>query len=332
MPVSTRRDLDKVLRIIATSGLTIYDELRGKPELFLSMEELQEALGEGLVGFDLNYPLRTRSKVLKSRVCEILGYPVPRTFRRTKPRFPGQNFDTYVQKANNLQVWNEEVSPARRYVIIRVDKRQKVAAVKVIAGEALALLDTTGTLTQKYQAKSIKPVAGSVLVLPKDTPVVAAKLAQKPAAGNLLPIARLYKVLSALVGRTFDDPGVDQERNRGGLIHKMVSSVLPGGAHHDTGQFPDLPDQLLEVKFQTSPTIDLGLVAPNSTERLASQPEFRHRDVRYAVFYGDIAKGKVWIESLVVCTGQDFFTFFKRFEGKVVNKKIQIHLLKGFFD
>jgi len=112
----------------------------------------------------------------------------------------------------------------------------------------------------------------------------------------------------------------------------MVSGVLPGREHHDTGQFPDVPGQLLEVKFQTSPTIDLGLVSPDSTERLANQPEFRHCDVRYAVFYGSISGGKVQVENLVICTGEDFFTFFRRFEGKVVNRKIQIHLTKGFFD
>jgi hypothetical protein len=332
MPLKKRRGWSEVHGLIATSGLTVYDILDAKPELFLNIEELQAALSEGLMGLNLNYALRTRSKVLKSRVCEVLGYPVPKSFRRTKPRFPGQNFDTYVQKANNLQIWNEEVSPSRRYVIIRVDEQQNVTAVRVVSGEALALLDTTGTLTQKYQAKSIEPVTGSVLVSRQDTPPVTARLARGPAAGGFLPIAELYRILSTLVGRTFNDPGVDQERNRGGLIHKMVSGVLPGGEHHDTGQFPDVPRQILEVKFQTSPTIDLGLVSPDSTEHLAGQPEFRHCDVRYAVFYGDIAAGEVRVGNLVVCTGQDFFTFFRRFEGKVVNKKIQIHLPKDFFD
>jgi hypothetical protein len=256
---------------------------------------------------------------------------MPKAFQRTKPRFPGQSFDTYVQKANNLQIWNEEVSPSRRYAIIGVDEKHKVTAVRVISGEALALLDTTGTLTQKYQAKSIEPVEGSVLVSKQDTPPVKAKVAEKPASGGLLGVVQLYQTLSGLVGKSFDDPGADQERNRGGLIHKMVSGVLPGGEHHDTGQFPDVPSHLLEVKFQTSPTIDLGLVSPDSTEHLSDQPGFRHCDVRYAVFYGDIAKGKAEVGSLVVCTGQDFFKFFRRFEGKVINKKIQIHLPRNFY-
>ena len=118
----------------------------------------------------------------------------------------------------------------------------------------------------------------------------------------------LYEALRQLVGKSFDDPGADQERNRGGLIHKMVSGVLPGGEHHDTGQFPDVPSQLLEVKFQTSPTIDLGLISPDSTEPLADGPETRHCDVRYAVFYGNITQGKgPRVESLVVATGRSLF-------------------------
>jgi hypothetical protein len=74
---------------------------------------LEGVLHDGLLGLDLNYPLRTRSKVLKAKICEILGYPVPKSFKKTQPRFPGQDFDTYIQKSNNLQIWNEEIVPTR---------------------------------------------------------------------------------------------------------------------------------------------------------------------------------------------------------------------------
>src|SRR5207302_9984054 len=100
-------------------------------------------------------PLRTRSKVVKSAVCKILGYPIPAYFQKTQPRFPGQAFDTYVQKSNNLQVWNEELAPSRRYVLIRCLPDDLIGKVKVVTGDTLALLDTTGTLTQKYQASIV---------------------------------------------------------------------------------------------------------------------------------------------------------------------------------
>ena len=91
------------------------------------------------------------------RVFLMLGYPVPKTFKKVQPRFPGQNFDTYVQKSNNLQIWNEEVSASRRYVIIRVNDMDIVTKVRVVTGDVIAAFDTTGTLTHKYQAKARKP-------------------------------------------------------------------------------------------------------------------------------------------------------------------------------
>ena len=60
-------------------------------------------------------------------------------------------------------------------------------------------------------------------------------------------------------------------------------------------------------------------------------PRFHHCDVRYGVFYGSTDGSTVTIDHLVVTTGQDFFTFFRRFEGQVVNKKLQIPLPRDFF-
>src|SRR6266567_2064373 len=153
---------------IAKSGKSIYDSLHDSPEHFFASSDLESILRNSLLGFDLNYPLRTRSKVLKSRICEILGYPVPSSFKKSQPRFPGQDFDTYVQKSNNLQICNEEITPTRRYVIIRVDEASKVVGLRVVTGEILAKLDTTGTLTKKYQASSRAPVVASLLVSQSD--------------------------------------------------------------------------------------------------------------------------------------------------------------------
>src|SRR5437868_5384972 len=125
---------EPLVSAIRASGLTIYDSLQSRLDLFLNDEDLERILNKALYGLVLNQPLRTRSKVLKSKVCEVLGYPSPSSFKRTRPRFPGQNFDTYVQKSNNLQIWNEEVSPSRRDVLIRVDENDKVCKVRVVTG------------------------------------------------------------------------------------------------------------------------------------------------------------------------------------------------------
>ena len=86
--------------------------------------ELEALLKSKLVGLELGrYPIRTRSKVVKSAICEAIGYPVPTTFRKTQPRFPAQNFDVYTQKSLNVQIWNEEIDLKRRYVFVRTDDR-----------------------------------------------------------------------------------------------------------------------------------------------------------------------------------------------------------------
>lgn len=325
---------------ILQSGKTIYDRIRENEDLFLPVEALEAALRRGLRGLNLDYPLRTRSKVLKSRVCEILGYPVPRVFRKTRPRFPGQDFDTYIQKSNNLQIWNEEIIPTRRYVVVRVDDRSVVTAVRVVTGEYLARLDTTGTLTRKFQAKSKIAVTASELLTKSDTYGLVERVrALGPRIvggiridfGAFLRIADLYGHLVKLTGTSVCDPGSDQERVRGGALHEAVCLSLGMAGIHDTGTCPDVLGQLLEIKLQTSPTIDLGFVSPDDPTPLETIAFARHSDIRYAVFYGEKDGSRICLRHLVMCSGRDFFGRFQRFEGKILNAKLQIPLPANFF-
>lgn len=334
---------------IRASGLTIYDLLPKISPLFIPTRALETILDEGLRGFaTAGLPLRTRSKVVKCGVCRVLGYPVPKSFRKCKPhaRFPGQNFDTYVQASDNLQIWNEDLKSHRRYVLISVAGDGTVRTVKVVTGAALAKLDTTGTLTQKYQARFARPANTCELVTSEDTAQVVRFLASgnfnpsgnptnDPQIGGVLPIRAVFDRLSSLVGHSFVDAGHDQERNRGTALHRLVCESLGFTNYADDGQFPDVCNQLLEVKLQTSPTIDLGLVEPTSTEPvdLESMPEgtFRHCDVRYAIFGAQTNGRAVTITSVVLTTGEAFFGRFPRFEGRVLNKKLQIPLPRAFF-
>jgi hypothetical protein len=239
--------------------------------------------------------LRTRSKFVKERVCHALGYPVPRSFEKAQPRFPGQDFDTYVQKSNNLQIWNEEVSPTRRYVLIGVSDQDIITHVHVATGDVIARWDTTGTLTQKYQARFNVGTSDRELVSMCDTDNLAESVtadvvlgdfdpAAEPEDGQLLPISQVFGRLCALIGISFDDIGRDQERNRWAALHSLACIALGYEKYTDNGQFPDILHQLVEIKLQTASTIDLGLVSPNSAERLDLPPLgevlVRHSDVR----------------------------------------------------
>ena len=334
---------------IRASGLTIYDAVEVGSRLWIPSPELESILDADLLGLDLNgLPLRTRSKRVKERVCEALGYPVPKSFGGKRPKFPGQQFDTYVQKANNLQVWNEELDSIRRYVLIRVSAENVVTRVKVVAGDTLAKLDTTGTLTQKYQARLIPGVADAELISKQDTewlaPCISAASPNRfdsspvehATAECVLPIAEVYQRLRKLVGVQFADAGHDQERNRGAALHRLVCEALGYRSYQDDGQFPDVRHQLLEVKLQTASTIDLGLVTPSSETPL-DEPQIlgrqvRHCDVRYAIFSAQTDGTTVTLTRLYLTTGSDFFARFPQFQGRVLNRKLQIPLPRDFFD
>ncbi len=343
--------IDPILYVeaIRKSRLSIYDFIEiYDPERWIPTPALEQFLNEAMTGISLaGLPLRTRSKVAKEHVCRVLGYPVPPSFRKTQPRFPGQLFDTYVQKSNNLQIWNEEVAPMQRYVIIRVGENDVITKVKVVTGDTLVKLDTTGTLTQKYQARLNIGETTEELIANEDTdllyPLVrigvdltsVASPVSHPSAAQLLSIREIFDRLRPIVGETFADAGYDQERNRGAELHRLVCQHLGYPSFQDDGRFPDVRHQLLEVKLQTAPTIDLGIVRPDSAEPLGilniEGQWIRCCDVRYALFYAETDRRSVTVTHLFVSTGEKFFGRFPQFQGNVLNKKIQIPLPDDFF-
>ena len=323
---------------IQESKLTIYDSLDGSPELLIPTAGLESILRSSLQGMLLDFPIRTRSKYVKSAICEAIGYPVPKSFRKTQPRFPGQDFDVYVQKSNNLQIWNEALDANRRYVLVRVGDDLRVTTVRVVTGHQLVKLDTTGTLTRKLQARALQRVEASRLVSQTDTLELTTEIQNARDAkegsllGSLLTTKQLYEKLLLLIGTEFENPGSDQERNRGWGLHKAVSKQLGLDLADDDGQFPDVRDQLLELKLQTAGTVDLGLVSPRDESLLVGFDNVRNCDVRYAIFYGTIVDEKIRLDHLVLTNGADFFTYFQQMQGKVENTKNQIRLPNGFFE
>lgn len=330
---------------ISSSGLSIYDEVPA--HLLIPNDILEEVLQKTLRGKSLiGLPPRTRSKVVKEAICQSLGYPVPPAFIKTQPRFKGQDFDIYIQKSNNLQIWNEEVSPKRRYVLIQV-LEDKIARVKVLNGETIAILDKTGTLTIKYQATLIPGTQPTELISKQDSKKLRKFVNDKanlseaspidpPNRETLLSIQSLFECLRELVGQVLTDTGSDQDRNRGAVLHKLICAALNYSSYRDNGSYPDVLNQLLEVKLQTSPTIDLGKALPSSTEIIdgiqVGDSSIRYCDVRYAIFYGVNKKKGIELTNCYLIIGEDFFGRFPQFQGKTVNKKIQLPLPRSFWD
>jgi hypothetical protein len=57
----------------------------------------------------------------------------------------------------------------------------------------------------------------------------------------------------------------------------------------------------------------------------------RHCDVRYCIFYSHLDEDVIVLTHLFLTTGEKFFTRFPQFQGKVLNKKLQIPLPSDFF-
>jgi hypothetical protein len=343
-------ELDSALAIrttIAETGFDIYAPLLSEhPELVYWPRQLEELLARELVLHTYPGANKTRSKLIKEAVCRALGYPTPRAFKKGRPHFLGQDLDVCSQKNNNLQVYNEPLSPTRRYAVVGITPDAHAHALRVIEGTELMRLDTTGTLTRKYQAKRRPGCVGDRLVSARDTQSFIAELsptdklaasvlrrlppASPPLCGKVLTVQALYRRLLGLIGHELAYDG--SERRRGDALHSLACKVLGLGSYADTGRFPDIVCQALEVKLQTAATIDLGLVAPDSEEpAITLSPRLRHCDSRYLVAYakrdGDVAR----IEHIVVSSGEDFFSEFRRFKDGGMDSKLQLHIPKDFF-
>ncbi|MBO8415786.1 MAG: restriction endonuclease [Proteobacteria bacterium] len=306
----------------------------------LDIQELELKLKKGLIGLSLaGLALRTRSKVVKERICLTLGYPIPNAFARTKPRFPCENLDVFIQKSNNIQIWNQDIDINRRYAIIRVDATDTITDVKLITGKVLSKLANTETLTQKYQA-ILPSYLNSQLYSKFDTnnlshwlqvntslPLIGLPT-DLPQIGHVLPIDEIYNRLSSLIGLSCPEISRDQERNRGAILHKEVCRALGFDTYLDNGSFPDIPNQLLEVKLQTSQTIDLGKFCPNDYNEVL--PGIFSNDIRYAIFFASCENGSITLRKLFVVTGEQFFELNKKVEG--INKKIQVPIPHDFFN
>ncbi len=321
--------------------MTIYDTNDIDSENWLNNNELKKLLDIGLIGFQSNTAPRTRSKAYKQKICEVLGCKIETSFKKTQPRFPIQNFDLYIQSSNNLQIWNEVIDLNRRYVIIRIDSMGKYITLKIINGTDLIMFDSTGKLTSKFQAiLNIKDIENK-LYSKQDTENItqyitySSTLNKKtlpsslPRENELLTIDKIYSELLEIIGISFDN--IASDRVRGDKIHEFVSRKLGYETFSDNGQFPDIRNQLLEVKAQASPTIDIGKEDPKC-DRLQEYGDlyFSNEDIRYAIIYIEIGETVTTIKNIIMVNGKSFFKVFKPMNG--VNTKIQLPLPKNFFD
>ncbi len=289
------------------------------------------------------------------------------------PKITREFIDTYIVTSGdsyNLQVWNR--LPASnsllikydsgeslkctdvRFVFVKIDLAKSIiASVIILTAEYIEKhFGKFGKPTIKHQLlisskarKSIFESPDKVLSFP-DSKKLSYNITHEyapPTSGMVEePAIKLYSiallkeiVAKKLIGKKIDAAAT---KNRGQALERMVLELLGYVIKENEllyGAFPDIRNQLLEVKIQDSPTVDLGRFSPEKEEFVIEEKSLTTFDVRYLIALTN-PKTEV-IEGIILAPGErlgDIFSyvssesykcqrnipmsFFERHDGKVV--------------
>ena len=136
----------------------------------------------------------------------------------------------------------------------------------------------------------------------------------------------LCKIIAKqIIGMTLK--GVDT-KNRGQYLERIVIQLL--GYKLDerlAGGYPDIPNQLLEVKVQDTQTVDLGKYSPETKQDLQCEG-FSTQDVRYLIALTEPTTHK--IVGIVLASGEELGNNFTYVSSK--SYKCQRSIPMSFFD
>ena len=238
------------------------------------------------------------------------------------PKIIREFIDTYIVtsgKSYNLQVWNR--IPSSQSLLIKydsgeslkcVDVRFILTKIDVIAGKISSIIIATpeyivekfgafGKPTIKHQllisSKIRKKIYGSEdkIMFFKDSNKLSYLLRYnfEPPKDNMVEDPKSNEILSIGLIKTMVAEkligfklAADSTKNRGQALERKVLELL-GYSSIDSGllygAFPDIPNQLLEVKVQDTPTVDLGKFSPEKEEVIIKDLNITTFDIRYLI-------------------------------------------------
>lgn len=288
------------------------------------------------------------------------------------PKLLNELIDTYIVTTGrnyNLQVWNRNPSVKSvlidyndkekenifttdiRYILIKVNPIDNIIeSIIILTGDYIIQnFGRFGIPTLKHQfilsPSNRKDIIEQKKLLDTDTLALNDWLSDRPQVknrsiteefekGNLYSIEKVYDLVAEhLIGTVLD---YQPTKNRGQALELIVGRLL-GYTIEDNAQlygaFPDIRHQLIEVKVQDSPTVDLGKYTPQTKEII--KDNITTEDVRYLIALTDQENGK--IEGILLTTGEKLgnygtyvaeqsfkcqrsipMDFFEEFKGKVV--------------
>ncbi|MGX0916198.1 nuclease [Staphylococcus hominis] len=255
------------------------------------------------------------------------------------PKLLNELIDTYIVTSGNnynLQVWNRNPSVKSvlidynnnnkqniyitdiRYILIKVSpEKQVIESITILSGDYISQkFGSFGVPTIKHQF-ILSPYNRDNLIqnkelidtdtdklknwINKNPNLENLKITDNFEKNNIFSIEKIYDLISnKLIGTKLDDLPT---KNRGQSLELIVSKLLGYEIKNKAqlnGGYPDIRNQLIEVKVQDSQTIDLGKYSPQFEEII--KEDITTSDVRYLIALTDENNGT--IKGILLTTGE----------------------------
>jgi len=278
------------------------------------------------------------------------------------PAFLREYIDTYIVTtgaAYNLQVWNRNPNSASVQVVLKEKEHLLASDVRFVLGKLSSdgTIDSIVIMTPDYIEKAFgkfgNPTIKQQLIisdkkrdeiiknrslvvgdisLPKklideSCEHISSDSSIKDEPVKVLPLSHIDKqITDSLIGEKLDISLSTKQRGQQlerlvayKLGYKKTQEMLEGG-------FPDIRNQMLEVKVQDSPTIDLGRYSPQFEEYI--NDAFTTRTIRYLIALTNAMNGS--IDGIVLVPGEELGKYFTYVAEK--NYKCQRSIPMEFFE
>lgn len=151
-------------------------------------------------------------------------------------------------------------------------------------------------------------------------------ISDEPESKKIMSLDNIKKkVVNSLIGKKLV---ISDTKTKGQSLERLVADLLGYGAEESlSGSFPDIKNQLLEVKVQDSPTVDLGMYSPSNPVLINKTMGLTTEDVRYLIALTD---KEGFIKGLILSAGKflgDTFSFVSD-----TNYKCQRQIPMSFFN
>ena len=284
------------------------------------------------------------------------------------PKIVLEFIDTYIVTSGssyNLQVWNRipdsnsiliaydsldslQCSDVR-FVLTKVDlASQEISMIAILTADYIVSnFGKFGKPTIKHQLLISQLKRNEIIrsknkiFFHKDSPKLSYLLTDKfnpPPKGNMVSDPtpnNLYslelirdEIATKLIGVKIDS---DSTKNRGQQLERMVLELLNYDIKGDDmlyGAYPDIPNQLLEIKIQDTQTVDLGKFSPQFEEVVNEVLNITTKDIRYLIALTNSDTER--IEGIVLCPGEKLGETFTYVSDN--SYKCQRSIPMSFFD